>query len=107
MIARSFAIGILWAGAALWALGQTTCVHSAPAHTARYRVACPDILPPGLVPTRTEADGWAMAAPQQWPADGSGMLHGAHDGQAYLVPGTSEHKTLGGAEGAYPTVVLR
>ena len=70
--------------------------NSAPAPAAQFRVACPEELPPGHVPTRTPSDGWATSAPQRWLADGSGMLHGTHDGQGYLVPGASEQKKLAG-----------
>lgn len=86
---------LLATGALFCMLSKPLIAQSAPAPVSPYRVVCPEELPPGLVPTRTPTDGWATSAPQPWPVDGSGMLHGAHDGEGYLVPDSADLKKRG------------
>ena len=62
------------------------------AHAAPHRVECPHWLPPGSVPMRTTPEGWNMSASAPWKLDGSGILHGAPDEEAYLIPNYA-HKT--------------
>lgn len=66
-----------------WALSNCTLLHAAPAPT---RLECPKTLPPDAVAMRERPDGWTQAAPAGYPLDERGVLTGAPDEQAYLMP---------------------
>jgi hypothetical protein len=80
----------------LLALSAPHAVH-AQAASNLFQMTCPPTLPKNAVPTRDHAGGWIVSSPgaEDWSQDDSGMLHGAPDGQAYLVPDVAEDKTRG------------
>lgn len=77
----------------------TSCLLTGTGHAANEvtHFNCPLTLPTGLVPPRV-VDGWTVAVPGAWTLDGSGMLHGPVDGEAYLVPDGSENRIDGKRE---------
>ena len=85
MRGRDFPFGLLlaWVAAMGWLLTRPLIAHGAP--TAPFRVVCPMLLPADMVPMRSTADGWT-ATSGVWPVDDSGMLHGAPNEGAYLLP---------------------
>ena len=97
MSGRGFQLALLLAGGAIvWLRGHQSAAHAAPAAVTPFHAVCPAVLPAGVVPLHGTAGDWTASAPAQWPVDGSGMLHGPADGQAYLVP-DSARTTRSGA----------
>jgi hypothetical protein len=66
-----------------------------------FRVVCPPALPANTASVRKSQDGWTVSKSGNQPFNGSGMLHGDPDEEAYLVPdsvvgpkaGKSSHAT--------------
>ena len=84
-----------WVMASL--LIQAGAVHAAP-KPVPFIVECPATLPAGAVPMQTVLSRWTVAAVRPWAFDGSGMLHGAPDEEAYLVPdATGSAKRVAGS----------
>ncbi len=85
MSGRDLSVGLLLAGGAamIWLLSRPIIAHAAP--PPPFRVVCPMLLPADMVPMRSIADGWT-ATSGVWTVDDSGMLHGAPNESAYLVP---------------------
>lgn len=57
---------------------------------AAFHIECPRLSPEKALPLTVSADGWTVSTPASHRNDGAGMVHGAPDEQAYLVP-TSNH----------------
>ena len=82
-------------GSCALACGAALAADGPLAAAAPFTAVCPEGLPTAHVPARDAADGWAASASQTWPVDGSGMLHGPHDGEGYLIPGSAEVRKRG------------
>src|SRR5687767_12296306 len=67
---------------AAWMLGRPPA-YAAP---APMRIECPRTLPSDAVAMRQRPDGWTQAAPAGYPLGERGVLTGAPDEQAYLMP---------------------
>lgn len=81
---RYFPFGLVLAaaGAVVWALSNPGLARAA----APIRIECPRNLPSDTVAMRPRPDGWTQAAPAGYPLDERGVLTGAPDEQAYLIP---------------------
>ena len=85
MIRRHIPFGWILAAACVgcWSLCNPVSVCAA---AVPSRIECPGTLPSDTVTMRERPDGWTQAAPAGHPLDERGVLTGAPDEQAYLMP---------------------
>ena len=69
--------------------------HAATPPAGEVRIACPLWLPAKAFKAEDTVKGWTALMPQEARLTGGGMLHGAPDESAYLVPDDSKVRRTG------------
>jgi hypothetical protein len=77
------------------AVAILSCYASFMAHSAEQRFICPERLTPEMVKANRPPTGWIMYMPRGARLTEGGMLHGAPDQSAYMVPDDSNIKKSG------------